>query len=206
MDISDAIGRAGRYLIHNRWRTYRTDVFKKELDVFFRSDEIVTIMPAVRDGPACRGIAKAHQNCVRDAKEKGLEYALVLEDDIRFSVGAREHVEAALGNVPDDWEVLTFGIYTGDVYKVKGFDMWREAKDFSGGHFYVMRNTAFDRFLAFSGKTNFDRWLTTGGVMKAYAIWPMCASQHPGWSDNAKANVNLDALLKKYKYLKWKTI
>lgn len=160
------------------------------------------IMPGVKELFARDGIAKAHLNCIRDAKANFYPLCLVMEDDCIFPAGERAKTLLidALVNTPPDWDVLLGGLYDCDALGPLINGYWRKVEgEFCGTHFYIIRSTAYDRFLSWPGDVHIDRW--TNRVLKTYVCDPFFAIQAAGYSDNVGQQADYSHKLKKFRVL-----
>lgn len=165
----------------------------KEIDSFFYNKAIINIDGVIDDKPMV-GIAKAHLNAIRYAKEKGYDNILIMEDDLLFRPNAKEYAINAFHNLPNDYDILLGGIYNGK--KTYHNDYWNKVGAFSGLHFYVVNHKAYDKILNnFKFNQHIDRWLVAVANLDCYVTNKFFCIQRNGYSDNAKTFCNYDYLL-----------
>ena len=130
------------------------------------------------------GVTQSVQKIIKMAKEQQLEYVLVLEDDL-FVVDPDKVVEC-LNNAPEDWDMLSGGVYL--FSKDKDFDTnWVKVKDFCSMHFIIIKKTVYDHILnmKISGR-HIDRALGSEvkkGKFKMYVMHPMPCQQASSFSN-----------------------
>lgn len=97
--------------------------------------------------PGMVGCAMSHQKCWGLVVERGLPWAMVLEDDVELVEGVVERVQRAVGATPSGWHVIALGCHMCGpaVQRVlhggaKSFDngVVRSVKFFAGTHAYVV--------------------------------------------------------------------
>lgn len=158
-----------------------------------------------------QGVTDTFKKIITLAKEMGLEYVLIMEDDL-FVVDA-ERVKKCLENAPDEWDILLGGVY---MYAPKTQPMcpkivngvcrsgtrcrgnhspdtgrpneyWMEIGDFCSLHFTIVRATIYDEILKIKGNAlHLDRTLgklSKNGKFKVWVMHPMPCQQRPGFSD-----------------------
>jgi GR25 family glycosyltransferase involved in LPS biosynthesis len=142
------------------------------------------------------GHAQTFMNMISYAKDNEMQAILIGEDDLVLCDASREAWEAALTELPDDWDVLNGGIY-----HVRGRKQvtphLSTVMDFCATHFILIRNTIYDKVLNYTkrnfGFKNIDRYigkLTQNGDAKTYVVWPMVSSQRAGYSDLRRRKVD----------------
>lgn len=167
-------------------RTDRLNLVQKELDGW----EFEIIPGVVMDNPIY-GIAQAHLNCIRRAKELKHNCILIMEDDIVLRNGAKDHLNTSLENLPKDWDILLGGVYENK--NLRPFnDHWDQVGEFCGLHFYIVNEKAYDAILAydFSKNQHIDRWMNKENNLKCYVLKKFIATQRHGYSDNVKMEVD----------------
>lgn len=186
---------------------HRTERLKRthlQLNEFFKCDKEFNVMPGIVDRQPMKGIAQSHMNCIQLAKDNKWPYVIIVEDDVHFqSKQSKEYANECMMNVPDDFEILCSGIYTGaDLKPINNH--WNKVTEFSGLHFYIVNEIAYDKILAFNKDQHIDRWLgkTNGCNLKCYVASNFFAIQFDGFSDNVQQEMQYSYLLKKFKVLK----
>lgn len=189
-----------KYIINLPERVDRLRSVDSELKWLFY-DESYTLVDGVRLSPARDGIAQSHLNCIKQAKEGLYPYCIIIEDDCIFQAKehTREYVYNALENVPDDWDILLSGVY--DVKGSEKFnDYWFKVREFCGLHFYIVKNTAYDKILSYTPGTHIDRWMGRSGL-NCYVSKKFFAIQSNGFSDNVGKDVDYSDKLSKFELL-----
>jgi hypothetical protein len=128
---------------------------------------------------AYKNISASHKMIVRDAKEKGLDFVLIAEDDFRFS--SPESFNYFIKNIPP-----VFHLYFGMVYSAT-IQYDRITNGFSGLTFYLIHSSFFDVFLSAPDNRHLDMWL--GEYCYKYDYYccdPFVISAESGYSDNFK--------------------
>jgi len=140
-----------------------------------------------------RGIAQAHKQIVKHAKEENLSEVLIAEDDLHFtSQGAFQFF---LNRKPENYDIYLGGIYYGTL---KENNM---VNDFSGLTFYIVNEKFYDKFLSTPEQKHLDIELRDQG--KFIVCNPFTVIQHNGFSDNRKQYCNYDNCLKNRKLFGW---
>ena len=126
------------------------------------------------------GIRKAHQQIVRDARDRSLPYVIIAEDDVMFlGAGAYDYFISSMPPV-DSFDIYLAGLMlSGEVDEnnvvVDGY--------FTGLTLYVMSSKFYETFLSIRETGNIDALLRGKG--KFIVCNPMVVSQHGGYSDNS---------------------
>ena len=191
-------------VINLKHRTERLQRSILQLNNFYgcESYEFYLIEGVVNRKPMV-GIATSHMNAIQLAKDNQWEYVCICEDDLHFqSMLSKEYANKCFENIPDDFEILLGGIYTGNPKPYNEY--WNTIDEFSGTHYYIVRNTAYDRILAFDKSQHIDRWLghKNKGNLKCYVANYFFCIQFDGFSDNVNQQMDYSHLLKKFKLLK----
>jgi glycosyl transferase family 25 len=140
---------------------------------------------AVRKSPGWQGCALSHAKCAQLAKQKGLPWVLVLEDDCTF--GAADW-QRFLGFLPflwanrDKWEFFNGGITY--VSNMELFDAAQRLMRANGyaAHFILYNDKAYDKISGWREEdgpcdVHFDKH------MKSVTTYPLIARQIPSMSD-----------------------
>jgi GR25 family glycosyltransferase involved in LPS biosynthesis len=187
-------------------RTERLATTRKQLDSFYGvENKEFHIVQGIRTPQSFVGIANAHQNAVKLAKDNGWPMVCIVEDDVHFqSASSRSYAEELYADVPEDFDVLLSGIYTGSYERTD--KRWFRVSEFSALHYYIVAEKAYDRILAFGRTSHIDRWMCNhvrGGNLTVYVPDQFFAIQFDqGYSDNARRMVDYRTLLSKYNVLK----
>ncbi len=163
-------------------RSERLLKFKDEFNYIF--DDTFMVVNGVRKTPTFHGIAEAHMNCIRLAKEKGWDSVLIMEDDLYIPAKqkARQYISEAFNKVPEDWDILFGGIYHSKQIS-KANNYWNRVGELCGAHFYLVHSRNFDKLLTWDASNHWDRWLGLQGL-KCYIPSRFFAIQYDGYSDN----------------------
>jgi hypothetical protein len=169
------------HIIHLPQRNDRMEILFNELDSQGISE--FKIWDGIVDpDKTCRGIAKAHKQIVRYAKENKLPEVLIAEDDLHFtSPGAFDFF---LQNKPKDFDLYLGGVSHGKL------DPGNQVDDFAGGFFYLVNARFYNEFLNTSEEFHIDRQLRGKG--KFIVCDPFAVIEHSGFSDNTKRFYDAD--------------
>jgi len=132
-----------------------------------------------------RGISQIHKRIVQYAKDKGLPFIVIAEDDFKLAPGGWEAFMKDAEAFTDD--ILLGGISGGNVNEET-----KEVTAWSGMFLYCVNHRFYDAFLAADETLNIDRWLSTTGLeaiekllgrKPVYKVcWPMAAITFDGVS------------------------
>lgn len=130
--------------------------------------------------PTCTAIAQAHKRVVQKAKEIGLEFVAIAEDDIVFNgAGAWQYF---LDNMPE-----SFDIYMGVSYFPETYENGIVNKPFDSMSLYIIHSRFYNEFLALPEDNHIDRELSKLVNKKEIRISPLyVVHQLNGYSFNAK--------------------
>ena len=171
----------------DRWEQVQKD-FKRLSDVL--PIKIERVSACAEPSKPQLGVAKTVHKVINIAKERNLEYVLLLEDDL-YVIDPYK-VKTCLENAPEDWDMLSGGAY--HFSPDTSFDEnWMKMKDFCSLHFIIFRNTIYDKILNIKGGGHMDRNLGTevrNKRMVMYIMHPMPCQQRPGFSNIRNRNVN----------------
>ena len=141
---------------------------------------------AVKASPGWHGCAKSHAKCAAKAKEMGLPWVLVLEDDCTFS---REGWQRFLSFLPwlwnnrDKWEFFNGGITYVD--KIEVFNekpLLLKANGYAA-HFILYTDAAYDYIAGWDEKSHGPCDTYFDVKFKSVACYPLIARQIPNHSD-----------------------
>lgn len=129
------------------------------------------------------GIGKAHRQIIKYAKEQGLKYVTVCEDDCAFtSLNAFDYYMA---KKPEDFDLWLGMIYAGEIKD------GRIMNGFSGLTLYTVHERFYDEFLATDPNDHLDRFLGNSAFKnKYYVCEPFVCHQTGGMSDNFRKEMN----------------
>lgn len=172
-------------LINLPRRKDRLEHSKNVLSKFINESDTLEICPGVdMIENTTIAVREAHKKAVQIAKDKNFDFVLIIEDDIMLRAGAREYFDTLLNNLPKDFDVLLFGIYSGVILENEESQFWDGVCKFSGLHFYVVHKNAYDKILNYNGTQPIDHWI--GENLNCRISKKHFAYQLDGWSDNAK--------------------
>lgn len=99
------------------------------------------------------GICQSHKQIIKDAKNRGLQETIIMEDDVKFtSLNAFNY---ALDNKPKDYDAYFMGISGGDIDEIN-----KTVIGFSGLFCYMVHERFYDIFLEADEGSHLDRWLS----------------------------------------------
>ena len=183
-------------------RTDRLESIKGELPYLFQ-DPSFHLVPGVPNLNPMLGIAEAHLNCIRKAKESQWPNVLIMEDDCYFPAKEKTlaYVKNAFNHIPEDWDILLGGLYESNgLTQVDQY--WNKTKEFCGLHWYIVHERIYDRLLAYEGRFHIDRWINMSGELNCYVTAKLFALQRDGFSDNVKQRVSYADRLTRFQILK----
>lgn len=171
-------------VIHLNDRVDRKNLLDFELSTQNIND--YKIWPGIRDPFPKRGIAKAHKQIIKYAKEKTLKSIMICEDDIKFT--APKAYNYFIRNEPLDYDIYLGGIIWGNIQNDNS------VTDFAGLTLYIVKQQFYDTFLSLPENIDIDRALSGKG--KFIVCNPFVAIQHNGYSDNSEEYRNYDLFIK----------
>ena len=128
------------------------------------------------------GCVASHLEVLKDMKEKGYEFALVLEDDVRFCPGFREEIDVVLHHLPSNWDLCYLYYSKNAAQQAKSLYQNPCVKKLPLGTAftcaYLVHHSAIDRLLKALTTCNrpvdyMYRTLTKHKKVAAYAAYPM---------------------------------
>src|SRR5580692_779019 len=134
----------------------------------------------------------AHKLFVRLAQEKGLPEVCILEADAMFpSLGGWR---LFLEHKPKDFDIYLAGTYGLQMDYMRQHEHGvYPITSINGLHCYIIRAQFYDTFLSLPADQHID--VALDGLGKYFVCYPFAAIQRPGWSANARGNVNYNANL-----------
>lgn len=176
-------------IIHLERRVDRFKTLMEELQIQQISD--FKIWQAIDDQKyPVKGILKSHQQIVAFAKQTKLKQITIAEDDIHFTAkGAWKYY---LLKQPDSFDLYLGGIIWGDI------NSENLVNDFAGATLYTISERFYDIFLSLKPGMDFDRQLARMGTYKV--CYPMPVTQHSGFSDNSKREINITRFISRYQF------
>lgn len=188
-----------KILINLPKRTERRAESEKNIKTFFNDDNTrIYLSYGVELENTTHGVREAHKNAVRFAIANEEKSALIFEDDILFRDGALDYFNTLMKNLPDDYDVILFGIYSGQIFKTENL-YFDKVNKFSGLQMYLVNERAYNKILNYSGGQPIDHWI--GLNLNCYISKKHFSYQKDGYSDNAKTVTKYnETVLVDYKY------
>jgi hypothetical protein len=144
------------------------------------------VINGVRKEPNWHGIAEAHMNAIRYAKEQGWDKVLIMEDDLYIPAKGKlfltHYLDEAFNKLPEDWDILLGGVYHAQTLS-KHNNYWSKIGEFCALHFYIVNARCYDKLLTWDGTNHYDRWVGKSGL-KCFVPSRFFAIQYDGFSDN----------------------
>lgn len=173
----------------DRWADCEKEFAKYNLSV----ERVSAFTPAdinfsvgVKGGEAA--LIMTHKKILEDAKEKGYNNILVLEDDVEFA----EDINECLSEIPENWDVVYFGgnHYHGAPAKIT--DKIAIANKTLAMHCVAINSTIYDRMLE---KIHYSFpidviYAENLYLFNSYVFVPSKAWQRPSWSDLLQQHVD----------------
>lgn len=169
----------------------------KTLKDFFGTGDNINFSDGVVLENTTHAVREAHKNAIRLASNVGSKRALIFEDDILFRDGALEYFNELINNLPEDYDVVLFGCYSGQIFQTENL-FFDKINKFSGLQMYLINERAYDKVLAYTGNKPIDHWI--GLNLNCYISKKHFSYQADGYSDNAKTVTNYnETVLHDYK-------
>ena len=134
----------------------------------------------------------AHKQIIQHAKDEGLPYVWICEDDVKFT--HPDAIQYFLDNIPDDGKT---NIYLGGVWRSKWIG--GELRRWSGIHCYIVFSRFYDRFLAAPENIPVDIWIAewhaTHGGNRIKVCRPLVAKCYDGISGTTGQYLQHDTLI-----------
>ncbi len=186
-------------LINLPKRTDRLGHSIAELKKFFGKFEVLVTEGVDMPDSTTLGIREAHKECVKLASHYDFKTALIIEDDICLRDNSSPYFNELMNNLPDDFEVCLFGVYSGNIIETDD-KYWNKIQKFAGLHFYLVNEKAYEKILNYNGTQPMDHWI--GQNLNCYISKKHFAYQLDGYSDNSKCvtDYNKTNLMKFEKY------
>lgn len=92
------------------------------------------------------GCLRSHLQVVEAARDRGLPTVLIFEDDVVFDPDLRQKFAAGMEQLPDGWDMLSFGaLHKDEPIRISG-SLARLTRS-NSTYAYAVRNTVFDAFI-----------------------------------------------------------
>lgn len=155
----------------------------------------IQFWPGIIDKIPYKGIAKAHQQIIRWAKESNLPEVTIIEDDAAFT--APDAYQYYLHKKPKTFDLYFGGTYSAEIRE------GRIMNGFSGLTLYTISKRFYDFALNVRVDWHFDRAMGEWAFDKAYYICePFIVYQKMGYSDNQRKKVSYETYHKNFKFYK----
>lgn len=149
-----------------RWDNLMKEIAHQKIDY--------RIWDGIKTTPGKVGCNWSHKMIIRNAKERGLEYCAIAEDDLCFyGSGAWDYF---IKNIPKDFD-LYLGGYSGGKPDENNI-----MKRFSSTGLYICHSRFYDKFLSVPETLHLDNALSIAGG-KFVVCNPCVAYQMPGYSE-----------------------
>jgi hypothetical protein len=188
-----------KYVINLPHRTDRLGSFVREIHKTFENKDFTLINGVIKETSRA-GIWQAFKNCIQDAKNKNYSEILFMEDDIVFRDGAYKYAEKCLNNLPNDWNILSGGIYSSEKI-IEYNNYWNKIINFCGGHFMIISSKIFNDILNMEEILPPDYTLSKENIFNCYVVKKFFVIQSEGFSDHKQKKVDYTHLLNKFELL-----
>jgi GR25 family glycosyltransferase involved in LPS biosynthesis len=173
----------------DRWADCEKEFSKYNLLVervsaFTPSD--INFSVGIKGGEAA--LTTTHKKILEDAKEKGYNNILILEDDVEFA----ESINECLSEIPDNWDIVYFGGNHHFGQPIPITDSISIANKTLAMHCVAINSTIYDRMLE---KINYLApidviYADNLYLFNSYVFVPSKAWQRPSWSDLMQQHVD----------------
>ena len=148
----------------------------------------ITFFPAIMDSKMSRrGISRSHKGCIQIAKDRGLPWVNVFEDDVLFlQKGAyKRFLDIFVTEVPKDADMYFGGGYD-SIFTPITPRLAANTGKHAGMMNYIVQEHFYDKFLEADERYNIDHFLTAPDLTnaKCYTAYPMLSLQVDGRSYN----------------------
>ena len=184
------------FVISLKKRQDRRERCLKEIPVPFQ------FFDAVENENGTIGCALSHLSVIKKAKELGLEYVFIMEDDALFLR------DFEVPELPHDWEMLFFGGAVNKIYD-EYYYHWKRVSNWYA-HAYVVKKEYYDEILSeapkYLNKYAIDEYYCEilHPKINSYVIYPTLISQKEDYSDIERCQLdrhqkimNFDVLVEK---------
>lgn len=180
----------------DRWSEVQEEVKKVGLKILR--------YPAIKHSRGHTGCILSHMALWQEAKELGIW--MTIEDDVLFLPEARENLEQAYSQLPDDWDMLYLGATLNEpIYKVSPNLLRLKHGWTTHGIIYNNQHGVVDTILELMDMHKVDVVLADliQPIFNCYMCYPMVATQRPGHSDIVNHYTDYKAIMDRYnKYVK----
>jgi GR25 family glycosyltransferase involved in LPS biosynthesis len=179
------------YVINLKERTDRKEQIIQDFKPYKNIQ--LEVIEGIKHENGAQGCFLSHKKCIQLAKERDMEYIIVLEDDCY----PNENLENRLNTVLEYLKTRTWGIFLGGVNKTRmenvlKKDIYKEEKilDIDLGsttHFIIYHKSSYDFFLSLETAIIDICWREK---INAVTIVPFLATQRSGYSNIENGIIN----------------
>jgi|ERR1044072_1803234 hypothetical protein len=135
-----------------------------------------------------RSINLSHKQIVQFAVDHHIPEICIMEEDVMFT--APDSWQYFLDNKPQDFDLYlggAYGLNEAAYSRIRLHPGSVAIHNFAGLHCYIINETYYDKFLSISENQHIDN---QPGMGRFYVCSPFVALQRPGYSYNARREVN----------------
>lgn len=165
----------------DRWKLFSQE--KKKFPDSFNIERFEAIHNPVNPRKGC---AQSHLKLIEMAKNANMLAILVFEDDVVFAEKPYLKIQAALNSIPDDWDILQYGLYEtpiGEKIEKNIYKIYYAQCT----HCIMYNHSVYDKMMAYDGKPlgidDYISYLAAIGEINLYHVHPPIAFQREGFSD-----------------------
>jgi GR25 family glycosyltransferase involved in LPS biosynthesis len=170
---------------------------KQVIEEFPKLDLQVEFFDAIWHKKGHKGCILSHIACLKQAD--GFPF-MVLEDDVKI-IGKKKHLEKAIEQLPEDWDILYLGAtltkklkkYSPNLYRLTG-GLTTHAIIYNSQRVvdYIINN-------AESGKQIDTFMMKVQDKFRCFITYPMIMTQQPGFSDTCNQFTDYEIIQRSYK-------
>jgi len=128
------------------------------------------------------GCLRSHLAVVRDARARGRESILIMEDDVVFADGFQEQFQERVRHLPADWDMLFFGCLHYEPPEPAAPGLGRLRVSFST-FMYAVRRTVYEDFISLNQRERHPVDRTNLILQKRFRCY--CFMPHLAWVDDS---------------------
>ena len=155
--------------------------------------------PAIKHKRGHTGCIMSHMKLWRKAKDLGIW--MVIEDDIMFLENARENLEKAISQLPEDWSALYLTATLNQPLERVSDNLLRLKRGWTTcGIIWNNQNGIVDYIIENHNANKVDVFLSdvVQEKYRCFLAFPMPATQRPGHSDIVNRHTDYKAILNRY--------
>ena len=159
-----------------RWEEVQEEVKKIDIEI--------ERYPGIKWSPGWQGCLMTHKLLLELCRCK--RYFMIIEDDILFLKGAKENLESAISQLPDNWDMLYLGATLNKPLDKVDKNLLRLKRGWAThGIIYNNQHGVADFILDAAPVTRVDEFIADDVQEKfnCFMCYPMVATQRPGHSD-----------------------